>query len=468
MINNIIEIAQISPSPRQLMIQKMGFYGFIHFGTNTYTEMEWGDGTADSKVFNPVNLDTDQWVSTMKSSGMKGIIITAKHHDGFCLWPSQYTEYSVKNSPWKDGLGDVVGELAESCKKYDMKLGIYLSPWDRHEACYGTEAYNTYFINQLTELLTQYGEVFTVWFDGACGEGPNGKRQVYDWDAYYKVIRELQPEACISIMGPDVRWCGNEAGRCRESEWSVVPKEMQNQSDIAENSQKGDIGCLLENIGKCDEDLGSRKIVASFKEFVWYPSEVDTSIRPRWFYHQGDDDKVRSVEDLVNLYCMAVGGNNTLLLNVPPTKEGLIHDIDVKHLKGMGNALEEMFKEDITQGYKWQSISSPSETSVLNDGCDETYWTGGSEDYKELLLFDMKENQEIKMVLIQEYIEHGQRIESFNIEVSENQSQWKRVYNGTTIGYKKICLLSDVKARFIRISITSSRYYPELRCIAIF
>lgn len=236
----IRDAANVGPSNSQRKWQEMEFYGFIHFTVNTFTDMEWGLGTEDPRIFNPTELDAQQWVDVCKSAGMTGLILTCKHHDGFCLWPSAYTDHSVKSSPWKDGKGDVVREVSEACKKAGIKFGIYLSPWDRHERIYGTEAYNTYFLNQMRELLTQYGDIFCVWFDGACGEGPNGRRQVYDWDAYYALIRTLQPEAVISVCGPDVRWCGNEAGHCRTSEWSVVSEELRDREKIQENSQQVD------------------------------------------------------------------------------------------------------------------------------------------------------------------------------------------------------------------------------------
>jgi alpha-L-fucosidase len=220
--------AQVSPSERQLRWQEMEFYAFIHFTVNTFTDREWGTGEEDPAIFNPSELSAAQWVQACKAAGMNGLILTCKHHDGFCLWPSQFTEHTVAASPWRNGAGDLVQEVADACREGGLKFGVYLSPWDRHEATYGdSERYNEFFLQQLRELLTNYGDIFCVWFDGACGEGPNGKRQVYDWDAYYALIRELQPEAVISVCGPDVRWCGNEAGHTRESEWSVVPAHMQ-------------------------------------------------------------------------------------------------------------------------------------------------------------------------------------------------------------------------------------------------
>ena len=233
-------LVKCHPSSRQMIVEQMEFYAFAHFTVNTFTDKEWGDGTEPESVFNPTELDANQWVDALKSAGIGGLILTCKHHDGFCLWPSAYTEHSVKNSPYKDGKGDVVKEVADACRKGGIKFGVYLSPWDRNCRLYGTDEYNDYFCNQLTELLTQYGDIFTVWFDGACGEGPNGKRQVYDWSRYYALIRELQPDACIAICGPDIRWCGNEAGDTRPSEWSVLPTGFADPDAVAENSQKSD------------------------------------------------------------------------------------------------------------------------------------------------------------------------------------------------------------------------------------
>jgi alpha-L-fucosidase len=260
-MDKIIQAAKVVPSKRQLEWQEMEFYAFIHFTVNTYTDMEWGLGTESPEIFNPTEFDADQWVEVCKSAGMKGLILTCKHHDGFCLWPSRYTEHSVKNSPWKDGKGDIVREVSDACRRGGIKFGVYLSPWDRHEQKYGTDEYNDFFKNQLRELLTEYGDVFCVWFDGACGEGPNGKRQVYDWEGYYSVIRELQPDAVISVCGPDVRWCGNEAGHCRPSEWSVVPATLRDEESIQDNSQKVDDGEFAKRINFQDDDLGSRKMI---------------------------------------------------------------------------------------------------------------------------------------------------------------------------------------------------------------
>ena len=314
--------ASVTPSPRQLAWQQLEFYGFIHFGMNTFAGREWGDGTDSPQLFHPKDLDPDQWVAALKSAGMRGLILTCKHHDGFCLWPSAFTEYSVKNAPWREGQGDVVALTAEACRRGGLKFGVYLSPWDRHDPRYGTgRPYDDYYVHQLTELCTRYGELFCVWMDGACGEGPNGKRQVYDWPRYYETVRRLQPGAVLSVCGPDVRWCGNEAGHCRPSEWSVVPAQLMDAAYTAGRSQQADDGTFSRRVDRQDEDLGSREVIAAAGELAWYPAEVDTSVRPGWFYHPEEDSQVRTPEELLDIYLDAVGGNAALLLNVPPAPQ---------------------------------------------------------------------------------------------------------------------------------------------------
>ena len=302
--------ATITPSPRQLAWQQLEFYAFTHFGMNTFTNREWGDGTESPALFNPDALDADQWVAAVKSAGMKALILTCKHHDGFCLWPSAYTEHSVKNSPWKNGQGDVVREVSDACRRGGIKFGVYLSPWDRHDARYGQgKPYDDYFVSQLTELATNYGDIFCFWFDGACGEGKNGKKQIYDWERYYAVLRKLQPNAVLNVCGPDVRWCGNEAGHCRKAEWSVVPAELRDAERTASKSQQADDGEFSRKIDSQDEDIGSRAVIRNARELVWYPSEVDTSIRTGWFYHPEEDTDVRTAGELLDIYLDAVGAN---------------------------------------------------------------------------------------------------------------------------------------------------------------
>lgn len=342
----IRKAANLTPSAKQMAWQEMELTAFLHFGINTFTNREWGDGKEDPKLFNPKKLDAGQWVKTCKDAGMKLIILTAKHHDGFCLWPSTYTNHSVLSSPWKNGNGDVVNDLAVACREQGMKLGIYLSPWDRNSAVYGTEAYNDYFVNQLAELLRNYGDVAEVWFDGANGEGPNGKKQVYDWQRYYQTIRQLQPNAVIAIVGPDVRWVGTESGYGRDTEWSVVPADVQDEDEVVAKSQQ-QAGTFRPAVDAMAKDLGSRDKLYSAKRLVWYPSEVDVSIRPGWFYHKKQDKKVKSVEKLLDIYYSSVGKNSLLLMNIPPDKNGLIHENDVNVLKKWRAVLDQTFDENL-------------------------------------------------------------------------------------------------------------------------
>ncbi|MBW7458843.1 alpha-L-fucosidase, partial [Paenibacillus sepulcri] len=350
---SIREAAGTIPSQRQLSWQELEFYGFIHFTVNTFTDQEWGNGDESPSIFDPRELDAAQWVEVCQSAGMKGLILTCKHHDGFCLWPSAYTGHSVKSSPWKDGQGDLVREVSDACRAAGLKFGIYVSPWDRHEPSYGSSPeYNTYFVNQLRELLTNYGELFCVWFDGACGEGPNGKRQVYDWDAYYGIIRQHQPNAVISVCGPDVRWCGNEAGHTRTAEWSVVPASMKDNEKIQANSQQADDREFAKRVGSENDDLGSRRILADTDEVAWYPAEVNTSIRPGWFYHSSEDDLVKPLDELMDLYERIVGGNSAFLLNLPPDQRGLIHENDARRMRELGERIREAYQTNLAAGVR--------------------------------------------------------------------------------------------------------------------
>jgi alpha-L-fucosidase len=333
-------LAAIRPSARQLAWQRLEFYGFLHFGMNTMTGREWGEGHDDPALFDPAHLDADQWVTALKSAGMTGVILTAKHHDGFCLWPSDVTSYTVAASPWRGGRGDLVAEVAGAARRHGLRFGVYLSPWDRTEVSYGTGAgYDDFYCAQLTELLTRYGPVFSVWLDGANGEGPNGKTQTYDWERYYEVVRRLQPDAVISVCGPDVRWCGNEAGETRPDEWSVVPHELLDAERTADRSQKADDGTFARLVRSDDHDLGSRTALAGRSDLVWYPAEVNTSIRPGWFHHPAEDDAVRSPDELFAIYLRSVGGNSTFLLNVPPNRDGLISPPDLTTLAELGHRI---------------------------------------------------------------------------------------------------------------------------------
>ena len=432
-------VSRLVPTPQQLEWQQMEFTAFLHFGMNTFTGNEWGHGTDSPELFNPSELDCEQWVKALKEGGFKMALLTAKHHDGFCLWPTATTEYSVKNSPWKDGKGDVVRELRDACEKYGMKFGVYLSPWDRNAVSYGdSPAYNKFFIEQLTELLTNYGEVHEVWFDGACGEGPNGKKQEYDWTAILAKIRELQPKAVTAIMGDDVRWVGNEGGLGRETEWSatvIAPGSYTHKKEA--NKALG-----LEEMSK---DLGSRELVAKAQEAYWYPSEVDVSIRPGWFYHAEQDEQVRSLANLVNIYYRSVGCNSVLLLNIPPDRRGLIHEVDVQRIKELSDYIGKTFT-----------------TNYVENGAQ--MWKAEVGQSKE---YNVKPGAMVNTFLIQEDIAQGQRVEDFLVEVYSNGA-WQYATEGTTVGYKRLLRFSDCQPEKIRVTLRGARATANISNVGLY
>ena len=431
--------SRLVPTAQQLEWQQMEFTAFLHFGINTFTGREWGDGTESPELFNPSELDAEQWVKALKDGGFKMALITAKHHDGFCLWPTATTEYSVKNSPWKDGKGDVVRELRDACEKYGMKFGVYLSPWDRNAECYGdSPAYNKFFIEQLTELLSNYGEVHEVWFDGANGEGPNGKKQEYDWEAILKTIRALQPKAVTAIMGDDVRWVGNEGGLGRETEWSATV--LAPGSYTHKETSRVTLG-----INNMTKDLGSRELLAKAQEAYWYPSEVDVSIRPGWFYHAEQDEQVRSLANLVNIYYRSVGCNSVLLLNIPPDRRGLIHEIDVQRIKELSGYLAKTFANN-----------------QVTDGTG--LWQANTGDSKE---YTVKPGAMVNTFLIQEDIAQGQRVEDFLVEVYSNGT-WQYAAEGTTIGYKRLLRFSDCQPEKIRVTVRGTRATANISNVGLY
>lgn len=464
-------LIQTVPSQRQLEYQQLEFYSFVHFTVNTFTGREWGDGTENPSIFNPIHFDARQWVRAIKAAGMRGLILTCKHHDGFCLWPSKYTNHTIANSPYKNGTGDIVKEVSDACRQGGIKLGIYLSPWDRNNKAYGYgKLYNDYFVNQLTELLTNYGDVFTVWFDGACGEGDNGKRQVYDWERYYEVIRSLQPNACINVCGPDIRWCGNEAGDTRPAEWSVVPRRTSQTELIAEQSQREDNDAFRERkIKASDQDLGSRKILRDETDLMWYPAEVNTSIRPGWFYHEEEDSKVRSLEELIKIYYNSVGGNATFLLNIPPTKDGLFHQNDVKRLEEIGEYLKKAFDQNLLTSAKLSASTFKKGyeiENVLIDDYDHYYTTEEGVTDAVIEIF-WQEKQAIRHIVMKENIALSQRVETFIVEAMLD-GEYAVVYEGTVVGYKRIILLDGVETDKIRIHILDARVAPTLSYIAAY
>ena len=464
-------LVKCHPSSRQMIVEQMEFYAFAHFTVNTFTDKEWGDGTEPESVFNPTELDANQWVDALKVAGIGGLILTCKHHDGFCLWPSAYTEHSVKNSPYKDGKGDVVKEVADACRKGGIKFGVYLSPWDRNCKLYGTDEYNDYFCNQLTELLTQYGDIFTVWFDGACGEGPNGKRQVYDWSRYYALIRALQPDACIAICGPDIRWCGNEAGDTRPSEWSVLPTGFADPDAVAENSQKSDDASFREKkISETERDLGSRSFLEGNTGLSWRPAETDTSIRPGWFYHASEDDKVRSTETLLDIWYRTVGGNSKLLLNIPPDRRGLFHEVDVQRLREMGEYIRRTFAVNLAENAVITADKDDGYNLIENVLVNtyDAYYKPFDGENAVTVTVKLDGVKEVSHVVIKEHIPMSQRVESYVIEAKTADGSYTEVASGTTIGYQKIARFDAVTTDEIRIRITDSRVCPVLSFIGFY
>jgi len=440
--------ARVTPSPRQLAWQELEFTCFVHFSINTFTDREWGTGRESPARFNPTDFDADQWARVCKDAGMKLLILTCKHHDGFCLWPSRYTEHSVKRSPFRNGKGDVVREVADACRRHGIKFGVYLSPWDRHEPTYGTEAYDAFYKNQLRELLTNYGEIIEVWWDGACGEGPNGRRQVYDWPGYIEVVRKLQPNAVIFGQGPDVRWVGNENGLARESEWSVLPW------GVGDRTQR---------------DLGHRHDLVGAERLMWYPAECDVSIRPGWFYHASQDDKVKSLPRLLEIHYRSVGRNSVLLLNIPPDRRGRFPENDVARLMELRAVLDETFRDNLAAGAEVMADSTRQgfDPAAVTDGKGDTYWIASERAKRASLLVDLGRSVTFDRALVQEMITTGQRVEAFRLEAFAN-GRWREVARATTIGYKRLLRFPAVTASRVRLTILESRDSPTIRELGLF
>ena len=450
------------PSEQQMAWHEMELNAFVHFTTNTFTDKEWGYGDEQPSVFNPTQLDANQWARTLKEAGFKNMILTAKHHDGFCLWPSKYTDHSVKNSPWKGGKGDVVKEASEAAKKAGIKFGVYLSPWDRNQATYGTPAYIQYYRNQLKELFTNYGPVFEMWFDGANGGdgyygGAREERRIdrskyYDWPKTLAMVRSIQPKVLFfSDAGPDLRWCGNERGVAGETNWNTITTDTL-------FAGKSGVEHLL-NTGAPDGKS-------------WVPSEVDVSIRPGWFYHKKEDSLVKSPERLFDIYLSSVGRGSTLLLNVPPDQRGLFHENDVKSLQGFKKILDAAFKTNLakTATAKASSFRGNDITysaSKLIDGNKATYWATNDVVTTGNVELSWKQAQTVKFIVLQEYIRLGQRVKSFSVDVFEN-GDWKNVATGTTVGYKRILKIDPVHTSKIRIAISDARACPVLSEIGVY
>jgi alpha-L-fucosidase len=450
------------PTDRQLAWHEMEQYAFVHFTTNTFTDKEWGYGDEDPAIFHPTDFDPEQWCRVFKEAGLKAVILTCKHHDGFCLWPSKFTEHSVKNSPWKNGQGDVVQALRDACHTFGLKFGIYLSPWDRNHAEYGNPAYVQYYRDQLKEIFTSYGPVFEMWFDGANGGtgyygGADERRSIdkktyYDWPTTLAMVRAMEPEVIFfSDAGPDIRWCGNERGFVGETNWNTISTDTL-------YAGKGGITDLL-NTGVEGGDK-------------WIPAEVDVSIRPGWFYHAHEDDKVKTPERLFDIYLTSVGRGSNLLLNIPPDRRGLLHENDVQALSGWKKILDEAFSHNLALNRKAvadQVRGNHRQYAAGNvtDGDKETYWATDDDVTRAAVTIDLNEKKEIKYIFVQEYIKLGQRVRTFDVEV-EKDGEWEKVATSTTIGYKRILRLDPVTTSKVRISITGARACPLLSNIEIY
>ncbi len=429
------------PNPQQILWQDMGMYAFIHFTVNTFTGREWGDGTESPDIFNPTELDCDQWCRVLAENGFKGAVLTCKHHDGFCLWPSEYTDHSVKNSKWRDGKGDVVREFSDAARKYGLKVGFYLSPWDRHDERYGSgEEYNQYFRNQLRELLVNYGgkngeDVFISWFDGAKGEGE--KSQDYDYEGCVKILREYAPDA--SIMGHmgdfrDIRWCGNESGYAGNPNWATINVYEK------EKLQNGDPN------GK----------------FYW-PSEVDVSIRPGWYYHEREDHRVRSLESLVDIFYCSVGRGSCLNLNIPPDKRGLFHENDIERLKEWSSVLDRAFKTDYAVG---KNASSETERGIefsaakMLDGERHTYWSTPDATNECEAVIDLGEKHQLNVFKLREYSELGERVAEFELYFRNDAGEWELLAQDYTISFRKLVRTRTITTDAIKLKITKSLAAP--------
>ena len=450
------------PSPTQLKWHEMEMNAFIHFTTNTFTDKEWGYGDESEKVFNPTALNANQWAKALKDAGFKQMILTCKHHDGFCLWPSKYTEHSVKNSPYKNGKGDVVREASDAARKYGLKFGVYLSPWDRNRADYGQPSYITYYRNQLKELFTNYDPVFEMWFDGANGGdgyygGARELRRIngatyYDWPTTLKMVRSIQPNVLFfSDAGPGVRWVGNENGVAGETNWNTISIDTL-------FAGKPGVEKLL-NTGSPD---GKN----------WVPAEVDVSIRPGWFYHAKEDSLVKTPERLFRIYLTSVGRGSTLLLNVPPDRRGLFHETDVKALQGFRKLLNKEFSVNLARNARvtassFRGNSKTYSPNNVTDGNKNTFWATDDNVTTGNLEIHLAKPSTVKYIVLQEYIKLGQRVKAFSIEAWKD-NQWQTVARETTIGYKRILEVEPIQTNKIRITFTDSKACPVISNVEVY
>ncbi len=442
-----------TPSQRQLKWHELEFYGFLHFTINTFTDKEWGYGDESPKLFNPTDFDANQLASAAATAGMKGLILTCKHHDGFCLWPSKYTEHSVKNSPWKNGQGDVVREISDACRRHRLKFGVYLSPWDRNHPDYGKPAYVQYYRNQLRELLTQYGPIFEVWWDGANGGtgyygGAREKRVIdrgsyYDWNTTIDIVRKLQPDACIfSDAGPDIRWIGNEHGIAGEPCWATyTPTARKGESKPGPGTTNARQGNQGTRNGR-----------------LWLPGEADVSIRPGWFYHKNQDAKVRSPENLLDLYFVSVGRGSSLLLNLPPDRRGRIHENDLQSLRQFRQILDAVFQKNLAQNATLTASNVRgksaqfSEQKVL-DGDRTTYWATDDSKKQVELTATFSHPVSFNIVDIREYLPLGQRVDMWSVEAWQD-GKWTEWAQGQSIGNRRLCRGKSVTTDRVRLRLS--------------
>jgi alpha-L-fucosidase len=447
------------PSARQLAWHELAYYGFVHFTVNTFTDREWGLGDESPEVFAPSGLDTRQWARAAKEAGMAGLILTAKHHDGFCLWPSRLTEHSVKRSPWRGGKGDVVRELAEACRAHGLQLGLYLSPWDRNHAEYGRPAYLDYYRGQLRELLGEYGPLFEVWFDGANGGdgfygGAREKRTIdnatyYDWPRTWGLVRELQPQAVMfSDAGPDVRWVGNENGLGFETTWMSLDRRRV---------WPGAPGY---------QELAPGQAEAP----DWVPPEVDVSIRPGWFHHASEDTKVKTVRELVEIYYASVGRSANLLLNVPPDRRGLFHETDVERLRALRAYLDGTFTRDLARGARASASATRGDAFApgrVLDGDPRSYWAAPDGTTTATLQLELAAPERFDQVRVREAVELGQRVTGWAVEAQVSGS-WRTLVTATTVGVRRIVRFEPVTAARLRLRITAARACPAIAEVAVF
>ncbi|MFM9910365.1 MAG: alpha-L-fucosidase [Chitinophagaceae bacterium] len=438
------------PTKQQMEWHNMEFYLFMHFGPNTFSDLEWGRGTEDPNSFNPSQMDCRQWARIAKASGAKGIIITAKHHDGFCLWPSKFSVHTVRESKWRNGKGDVLKDLSGACKEYGLKFGIYISPWDRNHPKYGTKEYNNIYVQTMKEAVQRYGPIFEMWWDGANGEGPNGRKQVYDFHLFEKTIRTVAPGAVVfSDIGPDIRWVGNESGIAGETNWNLL-----------------DTAGFARGAGGPSQDTLN---VGNVNGKNWIPAECDVSIRPGWFYHSKEDSKVKTGEELMTLYTKSVGRGANFLLNVPPDTRGLIHENDSAALMNFRKLREEFTNTNLAKGSRVTELSNRSVNlaSQLTDGSRKTFWAPFAGKTTASLEITLASPQSFNTLILEEYIELGQRVQSFRVEVWDG-GEFKELTRGTTIGKKRILQFQDQTSSKLRLIITASKASPVLGEIGIF